>query len=84
MNGYIYIIYIYSVFWYDNLDRANGTSKMLQDSKLDLNTAAAMVRSLKRFVETKRECFSEYERQGERNLAQKNTCKRASVDATCG
>ena len=55
---------IYSVFWNDILERerVNATSRKLQDSKLDLNAAVAMVVSLKRFVEAKRETFTEYER----------------------
>ena len=47
---------IYSVFWNDILER--------QDPTLDLNAAVAMVVSLKRFVEAKRETFTEYERHG--------------------
>ena len=55
---------IYSVFWNDILERVNATSRKLQDSKLDLNAAVAMVVSLKRFVEAKRETFTQYERHG--------------------
>ena len=55
---------IYSVFWNDILERVNATSRKLQDPKLDLNAAVAMVVSLKRFVEAKRETFTEYERHG--------------------
>ena len=40
------------------------TSRKLQDPKLDLNAAVAMVVSQKRFVEAKRETFTEYERHG--------------------
>ena len=50
----------YSVFWREK----NATSRKLQDPKLDLNAAVAMVVSLKRFVEAKRETFTEYERHG--------------------
>ena len=55
---------IYSVFWHEILDRVNGTNKQLQDPKPDLNAAMETVKSLKSFVETKHECFNEYERQG--------------------
>ena len=55
---------IYSVFWNDILDRVNATSRKLQDPNLGLNAAVAMVVSLKRFVEAKRETFTEYERHG--------------------
>ena len=53
-----------SVFWNDTLEIVNATSRKLQDPKLDLNAAVAMVVSLKRFVEAKRETFTEYERHG--------------------
>ena len=46
------------------LERVNATSRKLQDPKLDLNAVVAMVVSLKRFVEAKRETFTEYERHG--------------------
>ena len=55
---------IYSVFWNDILEKVNATSRKLQDPKLDLNAAVAMVVSLKRFVEVKRETITEYERLG--------------------
>ena len=55
---------IYSVFWNDKLERVNATSRKLHDPTLDLNAAVAMVVSLKRFVEAKRETFTEYERHG--------------------
>ena len=56
---------MYSVFWNDILlERVNATSRKLQDPTLDLNAAVAMVVSLKRFVEAKRETFTEYERHG--------------------
>ena len=55
---------IYSVFWNDILERVNETSRKLHDPTLDLNAAVAMVVSLKRFVEAKRETFTEYERHG--------------------
>ena len=55
---------IYSVFWNDILERVNATSRKLQDSKLDLNAAMAMVVSMKRFIEAKHETFTEYERHG--------------------
>ena len=44
---------IYAVFWRDILDRVNATSHMLQDPKLDLNSAVAMLKSLKCFVREK-------------------------------
>ena len=34
---------IYSVFWNDIFERVNATSRKLQDSKLDVNAAVAMV-----------------------------------------
>ena len=55
---------MYSVFWNEILERVNATSRKLQDPTLDLNAAVAMVVSLKRFVEAKRETFTEYKRHG--------------------
>ena len=55
---------IYTVFWNDILERANATSKILQDPQLDLNSAVKAVKSLKTFVESKRNCFQEYEKEG--------------------
>src|SRR3989442_129266 len=55
---------IYAVFWNDKLDRLNATSKVLQSSTLDLNTAVATVKSFTIFIEIKRGCFSQYDQQG--------------------
>ncbi|PIK45327.1 hypothetical protein BSL78_17828 [Apostichopus japonicus] len=55
---------VYAVFWHDILDRVNATSHSLQDPKLDLNTAVAMLKSLKCFVREKRESFHVYEEKG--------------------
>ena len=54
---------IHAVFWRDILDRVNATN-MLQDPKLDLNLAVAMLKSLKCFVREKRDCFHVYEGKG--------------------
>ena len=48
----------------DILERVKATSRKLQDPKLDFNAAVAMVVSLKRFLDAKRETFTEYERHG--------------------
>jgi len=55
---------IYAVFWNDILGRVNATNNTLQDPKLDLNTAVALLKSLKSFVSEKRECFHVYEEKG--------------------
>ena len=55
---------IYLEFWYDLLNRTNSTKKSLQKASLDLNTAVAALRSLKQYVESLREKFSEYEEKG--------------------
>ena len=54
----------YTVFWNDIFERANATSKILQDPQLDLNSAVKAVKSLKTFVESKRNCFQECEKEG--------------------
>ena len=55
---------IYAVFWHEILDRVNATSHTLQDPKVDLNTAVAALTSLQKFIQEKRELFSEYEAKG--------------------
>jgi len=55
---------IYAAFWYDILARINATSQILQDPKLDLNTAVAALKSLHSFVNEKRETFHDYEKKG--------------------
>ena len=73
---------MYSVFWNDILERVNATSRQLQDPKLDLNAAVAMVVSLKRFVDAERETFTEYERHGATlYLVHQTSCRLASVHA---
>ena len=55
---------IYAFFWNDILDRVNASNKILQNPTLDLNTAVATVKSFRTFVESKRDCFAEYESKG--------------------
>ncbi|XP_042209606.1 zinc finger MYM-type protein 1-like [Homarus americanus] len=55
---------IYAVLWHDILGRDDATSHALQDPKLDLNTAVAMLKSLECFVREKRDCFHVYEKKG--------------------
>jgi len=56
--------------------RVNTTSKMLQDPKLDLSSAVAVVKSLKTFVESKRDCFKEYEKEGIEKSVERRQCRR--------
>ncbi|XP_042224315.1 uncharacterized protein LOC121868110 [Homarus americanus] len=55
---------IYAAVWHDILGRVDATSYALQDPKLDLNTAVAMLKSLECFVREKRDCFHVYEKKG--------------------
>ena len=55
---------IYAAFWHDILARSNATSHILQDPKLNLNTAIAALKSLHCFVSEKREHFRDYEEKG--------------------
>ena len=55
---------LFSIVERHTRERVNATSRKLHDPKLDLNAAVAMVVSLKRFVNVKRETFTEYERHG--------------------
>ena len=54
----------------DILERVKATSRKLQDPKLDFNAAVAMVVSLKRFLDAKRETFTEYKRRGTSDYVQ--------------
>ncbi|XP_065651224.1 uncharacterized protein LOC136079416 [Hydra vulgaris] len=40
------------------------TNKLLQDATLDLNTAISTIKSLKNFIQAKRDNFDQYEKQG--------------------
>ncbi|XP_042230518.1 uncharacterized protein LOC121871963 [Homarus americanus] len=55
---------IYAVFWHDILGRVDATNHALQDPKLNLNTAVAMLKSLECFALEKRDCFHVYEKKG--------------------
>ncbi|XP_042204329.1 uncharacterized protein LOC121854007 [Homarus americanus] len=55
---------IYAVFWHGILGRVDATSHALQDPKLDLNTAVAILKSLEWFIREKRDCFHVYEKKG--------------------
>lgn len=55
---------IYTVFWNNILERVDKTNKLLQDATLDLNTAISAIKSLKNFVQAKRDNFDQYEKQG--------------------
>ena len=52
------------MFWNEILERVNSCSRILQNSQIDLNTAVATVTALKTFVESKRDCFTEFETKG--------------------
>ncbi|XP_065664704.1 uncharacterized protein LOC136086337 [Hydra vulgaris] len=55
---------IYTVFWNNILERVDKTNKLLQDATLHLNTAITAIKSLKNFVQAKRDNFDQYEKQG--------------------
>ncbi|XP_065664481.1 uncharacterized protein LOC136086134 [Hydra vulgaris] len=55
---------IYTVFWNNILERVDKTNKLLQDTTLDLNTAISAIKSLKNFVQAKRDNYDQYEKQG--------------------
>jgi hypothetical protein len=54
-------IALYAGFWNDKLERFNATNKILQDSKMVLYSAVEALKSLRSFVDSKREKFEEYE-----------------------
>ena len=47
------------------MERADATNKALQNPKMGINSAVASIQSLTKFVESKLECFHEYEQNGE-------------------
>jgi len=80
---YGYILY-YIVFCNDILERVNVTSKMLQDSQLNLNCSIVAVKSLEHLIESKRDCFDDYTSvEGRIKQARQNMLRHASDDATC-
>ena len=55
---------ILTALWDTIVQRMNKTSKLLQSSTLDVNTAAFLLHSLKDFIESLRTEFSLFEEQG--------------------
>jgi len=55
---------LYCVFWNDILERFNATSRTMQDPKLDINAAIALLKLLQGFILSKRDSFDGYEKQG--------------------
>jgi len=54
---------LYTVIWDDFLGQVNKTSEGLQNPRMDLNTTAKMLTSLKGYIEGKRKKFEKYEEQ---------------------
>ena len=54
-------IALYSLFWNEILERFNATNKILQSPEMVLQSAVDALTSLKAFVESKQECFAQYE-----------------------
>lgn len=52
---------LYIVFWNDILGQVSKTSETLQNPRLDINTAASLLSSLKSLIESKRDSYEEYE-----------------------
>ena len=75
---------MYSVFWNDILERVNATSRKLQDPKLDLNAAVAMVVSLKGLSRPNVKPSRPTNDMEQLYLAHQTTCRLASVHAMFG
>lgn len=54
----------FACFWHAVLERFNCTSKELQDDQIDLNTAVILLKSLNSFVQSLRDRFDDFERDG--------------------
>lgn len=52
---------LYAVFWDDILGQVNKTSEALQNPRIDVNTAASLLKSLRSLIQGKRESFEKYE-----------------------
>lgn len=55
---------LYASFWDNILEQANKSNLTLQNPRIDLNTAVAVLMSLKTFIQNKRDSFAEYEKKG--------------------
>ena len=55
---------IFLTFWDDILQRTNATSKKLQSTKLDINTAVDSLKNLKQYISDKRNDFKKFEEKG--------------------
>jgi len=74
---------ICAVFWHDIIDRVNATSHTLQDPKLNLNSAVAMLKYLK-FLYVKNESpFMFIRRRKRRCLELMIMCRHAIVKELC-
>ncbi|XP_025410807.1 uncharacterized protein LOC112683847 isoform X1 [Sipha flava] len=51
---------LYAVFWNDILGQVNKISEILQNPRLDVNTAVLALKSLRSFIGTTRDSFEEY------------------------
>jgi hypothetical protein len=49
-----------TLFWNDILIRINSVSEVLQKQNINLSVAAKLIKSLKAYVNEKRDCFEEY------------------------
>lgn len=56
---------IFTAFWNDILQRVDATNRSLQNPKLDLNAAVALLTGLKDCISSKRDDFKNYEKHGE-------------------
>ena len=67
---------LFAAFWNDILERFNATSRTLQDPKLDVNVAVALLKSLQQFVLSKRDSFYDYEKKEVTYPVRPSTCSR--------
>lgn len=55
---------LYASFWDSILEQVNKSNLTVQNPRIDLNTAVAVLMSLKTFIQNKRDRFAEYEKKG--------------------
>ena len=69
----------YTSFWDNTLEQVNKTNVTLQNPRLNVNTAIAVLTPSKTFVETKWDIFEEYEVKG----AELSGCTEYTTKSQC-
>ena len=74
---------LFVAFWNDILERFHAFSRTLQDPKLDVNVAVALLKSLQQFVLSKRDSLDDYEKKKVTYPERPGTFSRTHARARC-